>query len=177
MRPQPRHGTGLRCAPIVWTMRPYLLPHVVWQLSHQRTSAHRSFLTHVFLPRATHCTDQTIPPLWCCEERGSFLLLGSVLRARSLLSQHGEIDVFSWVMRTERCVFSKGQDSAVWIFFFTVATFGERVLTPSQVLAGVVEEGLLDYFNISIMRQLEGWALKPLSLCFSEMATVFVFCT
>lgn len=81
------------CADCLETI-PYLLADVFWQLSHRRTSARRSFPTHVFRPRATHCTDQTILPLWCREERGSSPLLDSVLQARSLLSQHGEIDVF-----------------------------------------------------------------------------------
>lgn len=155
VRPQPRCETGLWCSPIVWTVRSYLLAHVIWQPSRQRTSARRSFHTHVFLPQATHCTDQTILLLWCSEERGSFPLQASVLRVRSLLSQRGELDVFSWVMRVERCVFSTGRDSAASMTF-TVATLREKNSNPKPGVSESAGRGTssVDCFHICTVQQL-----------------------
>lgn len=124
-----------RCGRLSGPCEPYLPPRVVWQLSHQRTSARHSFLAHVPLPRATHRTDQNNPAsVRCCEERGGFL-------AACYPS------VGKWM-----CFPGFGEPSAafsqkvrillprVFFFFFPphCGHFWTKILTQSQVLARVL---------------------------------------
>lgn len=60
-------------------------------------------------------------------QRGAwqFPALASVLQTHSLLSQHGEVEVFSWALRNEDCVFSDGHDFGTF-FVPPAAIFGQK---------------------------------------------------
>lgn len=69
-----------------------------------------------------------------------FPALASVLQTHSLLSQHGEVDVFSWVLRNEDCVFSDDHDFGSF-FVPPAAIFGQKNASLNTGVSKGADEG------------------------------------
>lgn len=69
-----------------------------------------------------------------------FPALASVLQTHSLLSQHGEVDVFSWVLRKEDWVFSDDCDFGTF-FVPPAVIFGPKNASLNTGVSKGADEG------------------------------------